>query len=100
MIFEPILFGLTGTVVKVPYGFQTLDFNFFPSALKMSQFVFNFQINELDPSVVGYGIAIISSGVIIRILATIGIAFGDNLNTKEKVMHQFLSQKTPLLIKI
>ncbi|XP_037045035.1 sodium/hydrogen exchanger 9B2-like [Bradysia coprophila] len=58
MIFEPILFGLTGTVVK---------------------------INELDPSVVAYGIAIISSGVIIRILATIGIAFGDNLNTKEKL---------------
>lgn len=58
MIFEPILFGLTGTVVK---------------------------LNELDPSIVSYGIAIISAGVILRILATVGIAFGDNLNMKEKL---------------
>ncbi len=58
MIFEPILFGITGTVVR---------------------------INELDPHVVSIGIGIISAGVVIRILSTIAIAFGDKLNMKEKV---------------
>lgn len=58
MIFEPILFGMTGAVVK---------------------------INELDPHVVSIGIGIISAGVIIRILSTIAIAVGDKLNLKEKV---------------
>lgn len=58
MIFEPILFGITGTVVK---------------------------INEIDPHVASVAIGVISAGVIIRILSTITIAFGDDLNFKEKV---------------
>ncbi|XP_055372212.1 sodium/hydrogen exchanger 9B2 isoform X2 [Condylostylus longicornis] len=57
MIFEPILFGITGTTVK---------------------------INELEPELVYTGIGILSSGCILRILATAGIAFGDRLNVKEK----------------
>lgn len=58
MIFEPILFGVTGASIK---------------------------IRELDPNVVQIGAAILSAGVILRILATIAIAFGDKLNLKEKV---------------
>ncbi|ALC38651.1 Nha1, partial [Drosophila busckii] len=57
MIFEPILFGLTGSTIK---------------------------INELDSHTVSFGVASIFAGVIIRILITAGIAFGDRLNTKEK----------------
>ncbi|CAO1308366.1 unnamed protein product [Diamesa serratosioi] len=58
MIFEPILFGITGASVKIA---------------------------ELDPHVVSMGLVILSSGVILRILATISIAFGDKLNVKEKI---------------
>ncbi|KAJ6649754.1 Sodium/hydrogen exchanger 9B2 [Pseudolycoriella hygida] len=58
MIFEPILFGITGAAVK---------------------------INELDPHVVSVGIGILFAGAVIRILATIAIAVGDRLNLKEKV---------------
>lgn len=70
MIFEPVLFGITGTVVK---------------------------IKELDPHVVAVGLGIISVGVIIRILSTIAIAFGDNLNLKEKVFK--LTKQQVLIIK-
>lgn len=57
MIFEPILFGITGATIK---------------------------INELDPDIVSYGIAALAAGVIVRIFVTVGIAFGDRLNLKEK----------------
>lgn len=54
----------------------------------MSQHFFaGFQINELDGEIVSYGIAIIVTGVVLRILATIAVGFGDGLNTKEKVTH-------------
>lgn len=33
------------------------------------------------------GIAILTAGVVLRILATIAIAFGDKLNVKEKVRY-------------
>lgn len=58
MIFEPILFGLTGSTVK---------------------------ISELDPQIVGYGVATLVAGIVIRVFVTAGIAFGDRLNIKEKV---------------
>lgn len=58
MIFEPILFGITGASVK---------------------------INELDPNIVTIGLSILAAGVILRICATVAIAFGDKLNLKEKV---------------
>ncbi|KAH8279940.1 hypothetical protein KR054_011741, partial [Drosophila jambulina] len=57
MIFEPILFGLTGATVK---------------------------IRELDSHTVSIGAACIFTGAILRIFTTAGIAFGDRLNTKEK----------------
>nr|XP_014102702.1 sodium/hydrogen exchanger 9B1 isoform X1 [Bactrocera oleae]XP_036226455.1 sodium/hydrogen exchanger 9B1 isoform X1 [Bactrocera oleae] len=57
MIFEPILFGITGATIK---------------------------INELDGDVVYLGVTCIVVSSIIRILCTAGIAFGDRLNTKEK----------------
>ncbi|KAJ6637937.1 Sodium/hydrogen exchanger 9B2 [Pseudolycoriella hygida] len=58
MIFEPILFGITGTVIK---------------------------FKELDPQVVSVGVGVISAGVLIRILTTIAISFGDKLNIKERI---------------
>lgn len=58
MLFEPILFGLTGATVK---------------------------INELDGTTVAYGVAVLVAGVVIRIFLTAAIAFGDKLNMKEKV---------------
>ncbi|XP_037024313.1 sodium/hydrogen exchanger 9B1-like isoform X3 [Bradysia coprophila] len=58
MIFEPILFGITGAAVK---------------------------INELDSHIVSYGVAILTAGGVIRILSTVAIAVGDKLNLKEKV---------------
>ncbi|EDW87827.2 sodium/hydrogen exchanger 9B2 isoform X1 [Drosophila yakuba] len=57
MIFEPILFGLTGATIK---------------------------IRELDSHTVSVGAACIFTGAILRIFTTAGIAFGDRLNTKEK----------------
>ncbi|XP_059221378.1 sodium/hydrogen exchanger 9B2 isoform X2 [Stomoxys calcitrans] len=57
MIFEPILFGITGATVK---------------------------INELDPDIVSVGVGCIIGGAVLRILCTAGIAFGDRLNMKEK----------------
>lgn len=44
-----------------------------------------FQINELDPHVVSYGLVSLATGVILRILCTIAISFGDKLNWKERV---------------
>lgn len=44
-----------------------------------------FQIDELDAHIVTMGIACLVAGVILRILATVAIAFGDKLNLKEKV---------------
>ncbi|XP_075149828.1 na[+]/H[+] hydrogen antiporter 1 isoform X2 [Haematobia irritans] len=57
MIFEPILFGITGATVK---------------------------INELDPDIVTVGVGCIIGAAVLRILCTAGIAFGDRLNMKEK----------------
>lgn len=58
MIFEPILFGITGAAVK---------------------------INELDPNVVSYGLVVLVGGGIVRIVTTTLISFGDKLNWKERV---------------
>ncbi|XP_044752203.1 sodium/hydrogen exchanger 9B2 isoform X2 [Coccinella septempunctata] len=58
MIFEPILFGVTGTQIK---------------------------INELDPEIVTYSLAILIVGVLIRIVLTILIGIGCKLNLKEKL---------------
>ncbi|CAD7085885.1 unnamed protein product [Hermetia illucens] len=58
MIFEPILFGITGATIK---------------------------FNELDPDLVSVGIGCIAAGVVIRVFVTAGIAFGDHLNRKEKI---------------
>ncbi|XP_055714049.1 sodium/hydrogen exchanger 9B2 isoform X2 [Phlebotomus papatasi] len=58
MIFEPILFGITGAAVK---------------------------ISELDPEMVYLGLGCLVTSGVIRILSTIAIAFGDGLNWKEKI---------------
>lgn len=58
MIFEPILFGVTGATVK---------------------------IDLLDPEMVKFCLIILFTGVIVRILSTIAISFGDKLNWKERV---------------
>lgn len=57
MIFEPILFSVTGAQVK---------------------------FNQLDKTVVYYGVAILVSAVIIRIACTILLGIGSKLNWKEK----------------
>ncbi|GAB0098544.1 sodium/hydrogen exchanger 9B2 [Sergentomyia squamirostris] len=58
MIFEPILFGITGATVK---------------------------IRELDGELVYLGLACLVTSGVLRILGTIVIAFGDRLNWKEKI---------------
>ncbi|XP_059616987.1 sodium/hydrogen exchanger 9B2 isoform X2 [Phlebotomus argentipes] len=58
MIFEPILFGITGAAVK---------------------------INELEPDLVYLGLGCLVTSGVVRIISTIFIAFGDGLNWKEKV---------------
>ncbi|XP_017786127.1 PREDICTED: mitochondrial sodium/hydrogen exchanger 9B2 isoform X2 [Nicrophorus vespilloides] len=58
MIFEPILFGITGAQIK---------------------------ISELDPNIVSIGIGCLIAGVVIRILATILVGIGCKLNLKEKI---------------
>ncbi|XP_050506843.1 sodium/hydrogen exchanger 9B2 isoform X2 [Diabrotica virgifera virgifera] len=58
MIFEPILFGITGTSIK---------------------------LNQLDASIVYYSIGIIITVAVIRILTTILLGIGCKLNLKEKV---------------
>ncbi|KAK9879499.1 hypothetical protein WA026_006567 [Henosepilachna vigintioctopunctata] len=58
MIFEPILFGVTGTQIK---------------------------IKELDPEVVSVCVGILVVGTLIRMFGTILIGIGCKLNTREKV---------------
>lgn len=58
MIFEPILFGITGAQIK---------------------------ISELDPHVVSIGLGCMLAGVIIRIAATVLVGIGCKLNMKEKI---------------
>ncbi|XP_024082541.1 sodium/hydrogen exchanger 9B2 isoform X2 [Cimex lectularius] len=58
MIFEPILFGLTGTQIK---------------------------INEMDGYMVGIGASILVAGILLRIIITCLIAVGSKLNIKEKI---------------
>ncbi|XP_046412714.1 neuroligin-1 isoform X1 [Neodiprion lecontei] len=58
MIFEPILFGITGTQIK---------------------------INELNGTTVYLGIGVLVAGIVIRILVTLVVSIGSNLNMKEKV---------------
>lgn len=58
MIFEPILFGVTG-----------------------SQII----ISQLDGKTVYLGIACLLAGILIRILVTVLVGIGSNLNLKEKV---------------
>lgn len=66
MFFEPALFGVTGAAVK---------------------------INELDEHVVSVGVGILIITGVIRILVTGIIAFGDNLNLKEKVLYTKAEKK-------
>lgn len=58
MIFEPILFGITGAAVK---------------------------LSQLDPNVVTYGLISLVAGAIVRIITTTLVSFGDKLNWKERV---------------
>jgi solute carrier family 9B (sodium/hydrogen exchanger), member 1/2 len=58
MIFEPILFGITGATVK---------------------------LDELDRNIVTYGLISLCVGAVIRIITTALVAFGDKLNWKERV---------------
>lgn len=58
MIFEPILFGVTGTQIK---------------------------INELEGKTVYLGIGCLLAGIVIRIVATILVGIGSRLNLKEKI---------------
>lgn len=58
MIFEPILFGITGASIK---------------------------LNKLDASLVCYCLGILITVIIIRILTTVVLGIGCNLNLKEKV---------------
>ncbi|XP_032666490.1 sodium/hydrogen exchanger 9B2 isoform X2 [Odontomachus brunneus] len=58
MIFEPILFGITGTQIK---------------------------INELEGKTVYLGLSCLIAGIVIRIAITVLVGIGSNLNLKEKV---------------
>ncbi|XP_014282332.1 sodium/hydrogen exchanger 9B2 isoform X2 [Halyomorpha halys] len=58
MIFEPILFSLTGAQIK---------------------------ISEMDPNITGIGAAILITAIVLRIIFTILVAFGASLNLKEKI---------------
>lgn len=58
MIFEPILFGITGTQIK---------------------------INELEGKTVYLGLSCLMAGIVIRIAITVLVGIGSNLNLKEKV---------------
>lgn len=60
MFFEPALFGVTGATVDISELGKDLD-------------------------VLGIGVGILVTTGLVRILVTAFIAFGDNLNTKEKV---------------
>lgn len=69
MFFEPALFGVTGASI---------------------------QINELGEhlDVMGIGVGILVTTGLVRILVTAFIAFGDNLNIKEKVRRNWDEQFT------
>nr|CAD7586132.1 unnamed protein product [Timema genevievae] len=58
MLFEPVLFGLTGTQIK---------------------------INELEAHTVMLCFACLVSGILIRVVATVFVAIGSQLNLKEKI---------------
>lgn len=58
MIFEPILFGLTGAQIK---------------------------ISELEPRIVSIGIGCLIAGVVIRMFVTFLVGIGCKLNLKEKI---------------
>ncbi|CAH1388367.1 unnamed protein product [Nezara viridula] len=58
MIFEPILFTLTGTQIKMA---------------------------EMDPNIAGIGAGILVLAFVLRILLTVLVAFGASLNLKEKI---------------
>ncbi|XP_073987063.1 na[+]/H[+] hydrogen antiporter 1 isoform X2 [Rhodnius prolixus] len=58
MIFEPILFGLTGTQIK---------------------------IREMEGHTVAIGISILIVGILLRMVITCLVAFGASLNLKEKI---------------
>lgn len=58
MIFEPILFGLTGASIK---------------------------FEQLDGSVVSISVGIVLAGVFMRIVSTIVLSIGSELNLKEKI---------------
>ncbi|KAJ8983795.1 hypothetical protein NQ317_008113 [Molorchus minor] len=62
MIFEPILFGITGATVK---------------------------INELDGSIVGTTIGILAAAAVLRIIVTVVVGIGCKLNLKEKIFVAF-----------
>lgn len=65
MFFEPALFGVTGATVKISELGEHLDF-------------------------MAIGIGILVTTGLVRILVTAFIAFGDNLNIKEKVRTIFV----------
>lgn len=58
MIFEPILFGITGTAIK---------------------------FDQLDGSVVSVSVGILVTGVILRMMSTVLLGIGCKLNLKEKI---------------
>ncbi|KAL0273602.1 UNVERIFIED_CONTAM: hypothetical protein PYX00_006235 [Menopon gallinae] len=58
MIFEPILFGITGTEIK---------------------------LDEMESGLVGIGVACLLTGISLRIIATVLVGYGTKLNTKEKL---------------
>lgn len=58
MIFEPILFGITGAQIK---------------------------ISELDGSTVYLGLAVLATAVVIRMIITTAVSVRSNLNLKEKI---------------
>lgn len=58
MIFEPILFGVTGAQIK---------------------------ISELEGKTVYLGLSCLIAGIVIRIVITILVGIGSKLNTKEKI---------------
>lgn len=60
MFFEPALFGVTGATIRIDELGEQLDY-----------------------MAIGVGILVVTG--VVRIFSTAFIAFGDNLNTKEKV---------------
>nr|CAH7740421.1 unnamed protein product [Callosobruchus chinensis] len=79
MIFQPILFGITGARVK---------------------------INELKPELLGLCLGVLLTGIVIRMAITTFFSIGCKLNNKEKVfvsvawMCKAIVQKTPTIKKI